>query len=277
VDWDWRACPSWPTCCWRAAPGWAAPPFAGVRSGGLRQQDVADLAGLSLRRYAIHIRPHEKALLGILPLHAGTPCSADILLEDVRGDNQPTDPGGTLRLVVSRIRQALQPERLITRAGCGAYRADPPPGALNRHRFDALLADASRVAAMRQSEREARRLEAAMAAWTHPEIGFPEVPDSLRMLEKTERLREQRRIAEIRLANLHLALGQHEAALPAQYATDPGSERRCAQLMQALIKAGRRAEALDAYQQCAKVLAEEYGTHPGDDLQALLTTALGGQ
>jgi len=234
----------------------------------------------SAQQRAVHLRPREKAVLGILLLHAGTPCSADMLLEDVWGDDQPTDPGGTLRLVVSRIRHALQPECLITRAGSGAYRADAAPGALDKHRFEILLADASRVAGMRQPEREARLLEAAMASWPHPEIGFPDVPNSLRMLEKTERLREQRRTAEIRLADLHLALGQHEAALPAlraQYTTDPGSERRCAQLMQALIKAGRRAEALDAYQQCAKVLAEDYGTHPSDDLQALLITTMSGE
>ena len=47
--------------------------------------------------------------------------------------------------------------------------------------------------------------------------------------------------------------------------------------MLALIRSGRRAEALDAYHECAKVLAEEYGAHPGADLQALLISALGGK
>jgi DNA-binding SARP family transcriptional activator len=229
----------------------------------------------------IHLRPREKAVLSILLLQAGKPCYADTLLTDVWGDDQPADPGGTLRLVLSRIRQALQPEPLITRVGSGAYRADPCPGALDKHRFEALLADASRVAGLQQPEREARLLEAAMASWPHPETGFPHVPtDSLRVRETTEKLLEQRRTAEIRLADLHIALGRHEAALPAlhaKYATDPGSERRCAQLMLALIKAGRRQEALDAFHQCTRVLAEEYGTHPGDDLQALLITALGGR
>jgi DNA-binding SARP family transcriptional activator len=226
----------------------------------------------------MHLRPREKAVLSILLLHAGAPCSTDMLLEDIWGDDQPADPGGTLRLVVSRLRQALQPERLITRTGVGVYRADPAPEALDKHRFEALLAEASRVANLQQSEREACLLEAAIASWPHPEVGFPDVPDSLRVREKTERLLEQRRTAEIRLADLYLALGRHEIALPAlraRHATDPGSERGCAQLMLALIKAGRRTEALDAFHQCARVLAEEYGAHPGDDLQALLITAMG--
>ena len=80
------------------------------------------------------------------------------------------------------------------------------------------------------------------------------------------------------MADLYLALGQHEAALPALragYATDPASERRCAQLMLALIRAGRRQEALDAFQQCARVLASEYGAAPCGELQELLKTALG--
>jgi DNA-binding SARP family transcriptional activator len=202
-----------------------------------------------------------------------------MLLEDVWGDNQPTDPAGTLRLMVSRLRQAIQPERLITRTGTGAYRADPAPGALDKHRFEALLADASRVASLRQPELEVRLLESAMASWPHPEVGFPDVPDSLRVREKTERLLEQRRTAEIRLADVYLALGRHEAALPAlraRHATDPGSERGCAQLMIALIKAGRRTEAMDVFHQCARALAEEYGTHPNDDLQELLLATLNG-
>lgn len=227
----------------------------------------------------IHLRPREKAVLGVLLLQAGVPCNVDSLLQDVWGDDQPADPGGTLRLVVSRIRQALQPECVITRAG-RAYRADPRPGTLDKHRFEALLVDASRAAALEQPEREARLLEAAMACWPCPEVGFPDVSDSLRVRERTEGLLEQRHTADIRLADLYIALGRHEAVLPAlraKFATDPCSERRCAQLMLALIKSARRQEALDAFQQCTRVLAEEYGTHPGDELQALLITALGGE
>lgn len=241
-------------------------------------QVLGHVEARSAQGRAIRLRPREKAVLGILLLHARTPCSADMLLEDIWGDNQPADPGGTLRLVVSRVRQALQPERLITRTGTGAYQADPAPGALDKHRFEELLAEASRVASLQQPEREARLLEAAIASWPHPEVGFPDVPDSLRVREKTERLLEQRRTAEIRLADLYLALGRHETALPAlraRHAIDPGSERGCAQLMLALIKVGRRTEALDVFHKCARVLADEYGTHPGDDLQALLIIAMG--
>jgi DNA-binding SARP family transcriptional activator len=228
---------------------------------------------------AIHLRPREKAVLGILLLHAGTSCSDDMLLQDVWGDDQPADPGGTLRLAMSRVRHAVQPGCRITRSGSGSYRADPSPGTLDKERFEALLLEA-RAAGPEQPEQEGRLLEAALALWPHPEIGFPDVPDSLRAREATERLLEQRRSAEIRLADLYIALGCHEAALPAlraAYATDPGSERRCAQLMLALIKAGRRKEALDVYYECARVLDEEYGMRPGTELQALLITALGGQ
>jgi len=233
----------------------------------------------SAQGHPVHLRPREKAVLGVLLLRAGTPCSAEALLQDVWGDAQPADPGGTLRLVVSRIRQAVAPEPLITRAASGTYRAEPAPGTLDKHRFEGLLGGASRAAAQGQAEQEACLLDQAMATWPHPEVGFPDVPhDSMTVREATERLLEQRRTAEIRLADLHLALGQHEAALPALragYATDPGSERRCAQLMLALIRSGRRQEALDAFQQCARVLASEYGARPGDGLQALLKDALG--
>ena len=139
-------------------------------------------------------------MLGILLLRAGTPCSAETLLQDVWGDDQPADPGGTLRLVVSRVRQAVAPERLITRAASGAYRAVPALGALDKHRFEGFLAEASRAAGQRHAELEARLLEQAMATWPHPEVGFPDVPrDSMTVRETTERLLEQHRTAEIRL------------------------------------------------------------------------------
>jgi DNA-binding SARP family transcriptional activator len=258
-----------------------APDCRGTGTGEIRMliQVLGHVEVRSAQGQPIHLRPREKAVLGTLLLRAGTPCSAETLLQDVWGDDQPADPGGTLRLVVSRIRQAVAPESLITRAAGGAYRAEPACGTLDKHRFEGFLADASRAAGQRQAELEARLLEQAMAIWPHPEVGFPDVPhDSMRVRETTERLLEQRRTAEIRLADLHLALGRHEAALPALragYAIDPGSERRCAQLMLALIRSGRRQEALDAFQQCAHVLASEYGAHPGDELQALLKTALG--
>ena len=85
----------------------------------------------------------------------------------------------------------VQPGRLITRAGTGAYRADPAPGALDKHKFEALLAAAAGVADLGQPEQETRLLEAAMESWPDPEIGFPDLPDSLRAREKTERLLEQ--------------------------------------------------------------------------------------
>jgi hypothetical protein len=55
---------------------------------------------------------------------------------------------------VSRVRQAVQPGSLITRAEGGAYRADPPPGTLDKRQFEALLAEATRAADLGQPERE---------------------------------------------------------------------------------------------------------------------------
>lgn len=63
-------------------------------------------------------------MLGVLLLHAGMSCSADMLLQDIWGMTSPQTPAA-LRLVVSRVRQAVQPGRLITRAESRAYQADP--------------------------------------------------------------------------------------------------------------------------------------------------------
>jgi DNA-binding SARP family transcriptional activator len=236
-------------------------------------QVLGPVEARSARGQVIRLRPREKAVLGYLVLHAGQPCSADVLIQDVWGDDLPADPGNTLRLVISRIRQAFKPETIITTIGSGAYQADPAPGVLDMQVFEALLASASEAEDKRDRERTADLLEQALACWPHPQAGFPSVPDSLGVREKTERLVEQRRAAEIRLTDLHLALGRHEATLPglrARCVADPGSERTWSQLMLALFMSGRRDEALDAYEQASQVLDKEYGTHPGMELKTML-------
>lgn len=231
----------------------------------------------SARGQVVRLRPREKSVLGVLLLHAGTPYCASMLIQDVWGDHQPADPDNTLRVAVSRIRRALLPESLITTVDAGAYLADPAPGALDLLQFQGLLSAASALADDDRTAEQARLLKDALAVWPHPQVGFPDLPDSLGVREKTERLTEQRRAAEIRLTDLYLSLGRHEATLPelrARCVTDPGSERTWAQLMHALILSGRRREALDAYHDARRVLAEEYGAQPGHELQAMLASAL---
>jgi DNA-binding SARP family transcriptional activator len=233
----------------------------------------------SAQGHVIRLRRREKSVLGVLLLYAGTPCSTDMLIQDVWGDDQPADPGNTLRLAVSRIRRALLPESLIATVGTGAYQADPAPGELDLHHFESLLSAASALADEDRPALEARLLEDALALWPHPQGGFPDLPDSLGVREKTERLIEQRRATEIRLIDLYLALGRHEATIPelrARCVTDPGSERTWSQLMQALILSGRRGEALAAYRHASRVLADEYGARPGHELQAMLACAMDG-
>jgi DNA-binding SARP family transcriptional activator len=233
----------------------------------------------SARGQAIRLRPRERSVLGVLLLHAGVPCSTGMLVQDVWGDGQPADPGNTLRLAVSRIRRALLPESLIETVGSRAYMADPAPGELDLHQFQNLLSAASALARDGPSAQEAGLLEQALAVWPHPQSGFPDLPDSLGVREETERLVEQRRAAEIRLTDLHLALGFHEATIPglrARCVTDPGSERTWAQLMHALILSGRRGEALDAFHRARRILADEYGARPGPELQEMLACAMDG-
>jgi hypothetical protein len=105
-------------------------------------QVLGPIEARSARGHVIRLRPREKAVLGYLLLNAGQPCSADVLIQDVWGDDLPADPGNTLRLVISRIRQAFKPETIITTIGSGAYQADPAPGVLDMQVFQALLADA---------------------------------------------------------------------------------------------------------------------------------------
>jgi DNA-binding SARP family transcriptional activator len=186
-----------------------------------------------------------------------------------------------LRTYISRIRAALPQDFpgsfLITLDG--AYLANPPHGALDLDRFRKLLADASDALALDDRQEAARLLRRALACWKSPPGSdfLPDLPDTPEVAPQAARLGEERRQAELRLTDLQLELGEYEEILPdltARVHAQPGSERTWAQLMHALHRSGRQAEALDAYHKAKAILADQYGTIPGADLQSALMAIL---
>lgn len=223
----------------------------------------------------VRVRRRERALLSVLLLFAGWPCSTGMLTRALWAEGDlPVSPQGALRVCVSRLRRALG------QAGClttleGGYRADPPPGRTDLGRFRNLHSRAQNAAALGDLRLAAGVLEQALACWRHPPLA--DLPSSPEIAAEAACLLEQRRLTELDLADLRLDLGDHErivADLHARVIADPLRERGWAQLMLALHRCGRRGEALAAFSKAKAALAAEYGTQPGRDLQEALRAVL---
>lgn len=224
----------------------------------------------------VRIRRRERELLSVLLLYSGWPCSKEMLARALWGDTLPDDPQATLRVCVSRARSALgkRPAACLVTLD-GAYRADPPPGSLDLHRFRDLLSQAAAAEGRGDLRQAADLLGRALRCWRLPPLA--DLPSSPEIEAEKACLLEQRRLTELDHADLLLDLGLHEqivADLHARVIADQRCERGWAQLILALHRCGRRGEALAHYAKARAALSAEYGARPGSDLQAILSAVL---
>lgn len=219
----------------------------------------------------------QRAVLGVLALHAGAVLPASRLVDVLWGEDPPRTALRTLHSHVARIRQAL--------AACGAgpvlgtrepgYVLDVPAGGVDAHRFADLVAAARRDLSGGAPERSARALRSALGLWRGEPlagahlVGWGE--------HEVERLRELRRSAVEDLWDAEIRSGGHEAAaleLPRLLAEDPTRERLVRLQMLALYRCGRHTDALESYGRLRHTLAEEFGVDPGPEVVALHTAIL---
>jgi DNA-binding SARP family transcriptional activator len=173
---------------------------------------------------------------------------------------------------VSNLRKRLEPAKAGGEAP-GVLRTTPPgyvlaidPTRVDSNRFRGLLEEASGAAAFER----AARLRRALSLWRGPALAdFTYQPFAQREITALEELRlaaiEERVEAD-------LALGRHgqlAAELEALVAEHPFRERVRGQLMVALCRAGRQAEALEVYREARQALVEELGIEPGPGLRQL--------
>jgi DNA-binding SARP family transcriptional activator len=209
--------------------------------------------------------PGQRAALAFLLLHANDVVSSDRLAEALWPERLPKSPGKTIHVYVSRLRAALGQarDRLETR-GSG-YRLNVLPGELDLHEFEALLGRARRE----QPAQRVATLHAALALWRGSplsDVGLEFAQAELARLEELRRLALEERIA----AELELGAGAELVAeLQALVAETPLQERPRAMLMRALYRAGRHAEALEAFREGRVLLDEELGLEPGQELREL--------
>jgi DNA-binding SARP family transcriptional activator len=206
----------------------------------------------------------QRALLAVLLLHANEVVSTDRLLDDLWGASPPATAAKSIQLYVSRLRKELGEGRLVTRPPGYVLRVERSE--LDVARFEQLVGEA-RVA---EPERAARKLREALGLWR----GRPLVDLAYEPFAQAEIARlEELRLAALELrVEADLAAGRHTqlvGELEALVAEHPLRERLWMQLMLALYRSSRQAEALEAYRGARRVLDEQLGLDPSAELKQL--------
>ncbi len=209
-------------------------------------------------------RQRLRALLAYLLLHANEVVSSDRLIDEVWGPTPPKTAGASLQNYVSRLRKAIGAELLVSQPAGYMLRVDPERFDLTR--FERLTAEARGA----QPRERAEKLRAALALWRGPaleDLAFESFArDEVGRLEEARLAALEQRIdADLELGSAGELVGELEQLVEEH----PLRERFRAQLMQTLYRAGRQAEALDAYQDARHVLMEELGLEPSAALRAL--------
>ena len=210
----------------------------------------------------------ERAVVAALALAAPRPVTVAGLVDALWGDDPPRSAVKTLQNYVARLRRALPPGTIASAPD--GYRLALAPEAVDAHRFERELDAARAAAAAGDHGAVADAIERARALWRGPPV--PDLAAGPAGRAEAARLGELRLAADEVAADAQLALGRHEQAVPALEAAaraEPLRERRWAQLMLALYRSGRQADALRAYRRARAALVEGLGLDPGDELTDL--------
>jgi DNA-binding SARP family transcriptional activator len=208
--------------------------------------------------------PKQRGLLAILVLDAGRVVPTDRLIDLLWGEQAPKTATASLQNAVGRLRRALGPEVLDTRPPGYVLRVDPEQ--IDARRFERALVDARRLPV----EERRDRLDAALALWRGPalaEFAFDDFAQA-----EMRRLEELRLVAHGERIDADLELGRHGdviGQLEGLVRDYPLRETFRRQLMLALYRAGRQAEALEVYQDARARFIDELGIEPGPELRRL--------
>jgi predicted ATPase/DNA-binding SARP family transcriptional activator len=209
--------------------------------------------------------PKLRSVLAMLALRANQPVSADALTEGLWGEEPPASAAKTLQVYISRLRKLLDgPDAEIVTRG-RTYELRVPADCVDALRFEHLVMDAAAEGGA--PEGAARE---ALALWRGPALhDLADEPFAAAEIRRLEELWLRARELAIDDA---LAGGRHAEVvgeLQALVAEHPLRERLHAQLMLALYRCERQADALEAYRNARAVLVEQLGLEPGAALRDL--------
>jgi DNA-binding SARP family transcriptional activator len=217
----------------------------------------------------------QRALLALLVIHANQTLGTERLIDGLWGGRPPATATKTLQVNISRLRKALEQsgtkghsEMLATREHGYELRVDPER--IDARRFERLIVEGRRQLAAQRPERALALLEEALSLWRGPPL--EEFAYERFASDQIARLEELQVGALEDLIEARLAVGRHAEVvgeLELLIREHPYRERLRAQLMLALYRSDRQAEALQAYQDARRIMVEELGIEPGERLRDL--------
>jgi DNA-binding SARP family transcriptional activator len=206
----------------------------------------------------------QRSLLAMLLLHAGEVVSTDRLVDALWGGSPPLRSGKNIQVYVSRLRKTLSDDRLVTRPPGYVLYVDAAEFDLAR--FEELVSEARGASA----ETASAKLTEALALWRGPplaDLAYEQFAQA-----EIARLEEMRLAVVEERVDADLALGRHSQLIP-QLETlvggHPLRERFRYQLMLALYRSDRQADALGAYQDARRELSDGLGLEPSESLKQL--------
>jgi DNA-binding SARP family transcriptional activator/uncharacterized protein HemY len=213
----------------------------------------------------------QQIVLASLLLEANRVVPIARLIDAIYGDDVPSTARAQTQICVSSLRRLFalhgRPEAIITRSK--GYVLEVQQGALDLHLHDDLVANARRARDAGRPEEAVQHYRAALQLWRGSAL---EDIDSALVRNAVSRLNERRITVAEACIELELSLGQHRdvvAELTDLVAEHPLRERLRGQLMLALYRSGRQAEALEVYRSARQTMIEELGLEPNEWLQRL--------
>jgi DNA-binding SARP family transcriptional activator len=209
-----------------------------------------------------------RALLALLLLNRNRVVPVGELVEELWSGEPPETATKALQVYISQLRKAIGADRVLTKPPGYSLRVDE--GELDLDRFEQLVREGRERLGAGDAKEAAERLEQALALWRGPALAeFGSEPFAR---DAGARLEESRLEAIEGRIEADLALGRHAqlvSELEQLVARHPFRERLRGQLMLALYRSGRQAEALDVYRRTRETLVDELGIEPSPELQEL--------
>jgi predicted ATPase/DNA-binding SARP family transcriptional activator len=219
----------------------------------------------------------QRALLVVLVLNANRVVATDRLVELLWADEPPTTAIHALHVHVSQLRKALKAAGSSARIGThpAGYQLEVDPDELDITRFEHLVVTGRQALTRNSAQTALAAFDRALNLWRSPALAeFRSEPFAA---GERARLEELRISAHEGRFDALLALGLHAKTvveLQSVAAEHPLRQGLQAQLMLALYRSGRQAEASDVFQRLLSRLRDELSMEPGPDLQMLLRQIL---
>ena len=214
-----------------------------------------------------------RRLLAALLIRVNEAVPAEMLVDVLWGPHPPASWGNSLQAYVSQLRKAVGASMIETRTPGYVLAADADR--IDARRFEKLVTEGRVAAAAREPATAIQLLERALSMWRGEALA--DFRFDAFALPEARRLEELRLVASEELIDAQLETGRHAeivGRVRALVETSPLRERLWGQLMLALYRCGRQAEALRAFSELRRLLAEELGIEPSPELQRLESDVL---